>query len=338
MVKKKRKKKVKKKPSQTLFAGGGLTLLIIGGLIGIFYQTLYMLITQNALKEQSLYYMGSRVLQELGMLLVFCAVVLGCFYYRTEKEAFQKGAGFVLLPAALISIPTIIYVSYDRISLLQDQVFTNHTFVTQTLPTLLLSISKVYFFAGALLLGIVFIGLSRRKSAIDWFLTSGAFPACAVLIIFLYTIYDSYFVYVEQGASTDLIMARIVIPGVLRIVSYLVIIGGVLLFAASRLWHRPHLKVWTGRTWVLGGLSGAFYEFIMLGLNAETIREEILRVRQYIMELTPYSTSLYDLPLTTETLREFYVKKMIPLYMNNALWILVFAGITMLGMYFWLKK
>jgi hypothetical protein len=338
MVKTKRKKKVKKKPSQTIFAGGGLTLLITGGLIGIFYQTLYLLISQKALEEQSLYYIYSRVLQELGILLVFCTVVLGCFYYRTEKEAFQKGAGFTLLPGALISMPAILYLTYDRITLLQDQVFTMRTFMLQTLPTLLLSISKIYLFAGALILSIVFIGWFKRKSAIDWFLISGALTAFVVLIIFFYAIYDDYTIYVEQGARTDLIIARAVIPFVLRNISYMAIVGGVLLFAASRLWHQTHLATWTGRTWVIGGFSGAFYEFIMLGLNSETLREEILRVRQYVMELTPYSTSLHDLPLTTTTLREFYVMKMIPVYMNNALWILVFAGITMLGIYFWLKK
>lgn len=338
MVKKKRKKKVKKKPSQNIFAGGGLILLIIGGFFGILYQTLYLLITREALADQSLSFVGARVLQELGFLLVFCALMVGCYYYRIEEELHQKITGFTLIPAAAVSIPAFVYLLYDNISILQDQVFTMRTFLTQTIPILFESMSKIYFFAGAFFLGILFIGILRRKSVADWFLISGSLTGCVVLVIYLYKIIDSYSVYLEQGASSDLIMARVIIPSSTMVLAYLFIIGGTLLFSISRIWKRRNLKPWTGRIWLVGGITGAFHEFIQLAMNSQNIQDEILRVRQYIMELTPYSTSLRDLPLTTLTLREYYVKKMIPLYLDHALWILIFSGLAMVGLYFWMKK
>ena len=338
MVKKKRKEKVKKKLSQNIFGNGGLTLLIFGGVIGIFYQTLYLLITVEALEEQYLYYMGARALQELGILLLFCTLVLGCFYYRSERERFRDIAGYTLIAGTAVTIPAVCYLLYNRVSLLQDQVFTLRTFLIQTLPTLLSSISRIYILAGALFLGIMFIGYLRKKSWSDSFFISGTFTGCAVLVILLYVVYDSYSIFQEQGASRDLIFARAIIPDSLMILSYMLILIGVLLFAVSRLWDRRDVVTWTGRTWLLGGISGAFFKFTQLGMNSEMIHNEILRVRQYIMELTPYSTSLNDLPLTTETLREYYIKKMIPLYMDHALWVVLFSAIAMLGIYFWTKK
>ena len=116
------------------------------------------------------------------------------------------------------------------------------------------------------------------------------------------------------------------------------ILAGTLLLAASHILEKYDMRKWTGRTWLVGGITGAFYKFTSLGIGSQTIHDEILRVRQYIMELTPYSTSLNDLPLTTETLREYYIKKMIPVYMDHALWIMVFSAIALLGIYFWSKK
>ncbi|MBU7031666.1 MAG: hypothetical protein HXS53_03975 [Theionarchaea archaeon] len=338
MVKKKRKEKVKKKLSQNLFANGGLILLIFGGVIGIFYQTLYLLITTEALKEESLYYMGARGLQELGILLLFCTVVLGCFYYRSEKERFRSLAGYTLIIGAAIAIPSLCYLLYDSVSLLQDQTFTLRTFLTQSLPTLLSFISKIYILVGALFLGIVFTGYLKRKSWSNSFIITGALIGCAALGIFLYLVYDSYFILQEQGASRELIIARVIIPDSSMIFSYMFILAGTLLLAASHIWEKYDMRKWTGRTWLVGGITGAFYKFTSLGIGSQTIHDEILRVRQYIMELTPYSTSLNDLPLTTETLREYYIKKMIPVYMDHALWIMVFSAIALLGIYFWSKK
>lgn len=73
-------------------------------------------------------------------------------------------------------------------------------------------------------------------------------------------------------------------------------------------------------------------------MDSRSIRSEITSVRQSIMQLTPYSTSFKDQMLTVETLKEFYVKKMIPLYLEDSLWILVFTGITAIGIYLWLRE
>ncbi|KYK31797.1 MAG: hypothetical protein AYK19_16225 [Theionarchaea archaeon DG-70-1] len=341
--KKKKRKKVEEKPSRNMFAKGGLSLLALGGLLGIFCQTLYFLITvetQTENIEEISYRLFLTLFEELGMLFMFFALVFACFFFLKEKEFFQKYAGSALVTGGVLLIPAVLFSLYDSVSVLKDQTITARAFVITNLPGVMTHVSKVYLFAGALLLGIY---LLNRRNARKWaaaFFLGGCAVGSIALAVSMYSTYDSYIFLLEMyGEPTkDTLISQFLFPDLLRLVSWFLIMIGGLFLSAFYIRDRTTFRKWAGRTWVFGGIAAAFYGFLRLGMESRAVRNEITSVRQSIMELTPYSTSLKDQILTIETLREFYVKKMMPLYLENAWWIAVFAGIAVLGIFWWVRE
>lgn len=335
---------MKEKPSLGMFAKGGLSLLVLGGFFGVFYQALYLLIALEVrigdISTEVPYTLFITIFKELGILFVFAALIFLCFFFLKEKEFFQKHAGSTLIAGSVLSLPAVFYALYDIVTALRDQTVTARNFAVTTFPQLMGNICKVYIFVGAVLLGVY---LWNRRGVRKWaaaFFLGGATAGCITFGASVYTSYDSYiFLMGMYGeASKDVLITQFLFPDLLRVVSWLLIVIGVLLLSAFYVKKKSVFKKWGGRTWVFGGIAAAFYGFIRLGMESRNIHNEITSVRRSIMELTPYSTSLKDLMLTIETLREFYVKKMLPVYMENSLWIAVFAGIAVLGIYLWVRE
>lgn len=339
--KKKKKKKAKEKVSQNMFVKGGLYLLILGGIIAIFYQTLYLLITVESQIEDVSYRLFLRIFQGIGVLLVFFAIVFVSFYFLKENEFFKRHTGSLLIAGAALSVPPVVASLYEIISLLKEgQTLTAQSFLSEIFPRLMDNISRIYIFAGAVFLGIFLWGYRHQRNWAAQFFIGGAAAGCAALVASMYAAIETYNVIIETygDVSKELIISRVVFPELLKSASSLLVITGVLLLSASYLWKRYRFRKWAGRTWVFGGIAGAFYGFINLGLNSQMIQEDITRVRQAVMDLTPYTTYLKEQILTVETLKEFYAKKMIPSYMDNAMWIAVFAAIALFGIYLWTKE
>jgi hypothetical protein len=339
-AKKKRKKKVKEKPSHNMFVKGGLNLLILGGIIGVFYQTLYTLIMVETHIEDVSYTLIINILQELGMLKILLAFIFISFFFLKEKEFFHKHAGTLLIGGAVLSIVAAIFSQYEVVNGLKGQTISLESFAGSTFPQLMIGLSKVYIFVGAAFLGIFFWGHRTARKRASQFFIGGMVTGCAALAALMYSTYEMYnFLITSQGeAARDLIISRAIFPDLLKYTSYVLIAIGILLFSAWYIWNRPVFKKWAGRVLVFGGAGGAFHGFISMSLDSLVIRSDITRVRQSIMDLTPYSTYLKDNILTVETLREFYIKKMIPTYLDSSLWIFIFAAAALFGIYLWTKE
>lgn len=341
MVKAKKKKRVKKKVSQNMFVKGGMTMLIWGGVFGVFYHVLYLLIMVETYAGEVSHTLLWNVLKELGILLLLCGLIFVCYSILKEKERggfFRKNAGSFLISGALLSFPAVFYALYELISTISEP--TTRHFVMSIFPSLMEHFARLYLFAGVVFLGIFFWEYRNKRKWAAELLIGGVIAECVAVVISSYGIYDTYqfFLGTYGEASKDLIISQFLVPGFLNNISILFVIMGILCFSASYLWKVYDFRTWAGRTLTLGGIVGAFHGFIRLGIDSQSIQSEITQVRQSIMNLTPYSTVLEDLPLTVETLREFYVKKMIPLYFEHALWVLVYTGIALAGIYLWTRK
>ena len=338
MVKAKKKKKKKKpEPTRDMFVTGGLNLLFLGGFIGIFYHTLYVLIAVEAHIEESVTLL-SDIFYGLGMLFLFFGIVFVSYTFSKEVDYLKKYTGSFFVAGGILSLLPVVYSQYDKIIGLKEQTIALQSFITLHAPTIMVNLGKLYFFAGAICVGIYLWGRRQQRPWAAAFFIGGAVCACVYLVISVYNSYDTYKMFMEMYAtSRDLIISKFLFPDLLNIISRLLVVIGVLVLSISYL-SKYRLKKWAGRTWVFGGVGGVFHWFLRLSLDSQDIHNEITGVRQSIMQLTPYSTSLKDLPLTIETLREFYVKKMIPLYMEDGLWIIVFAGVALIGVYLWAKE
>ena len=340
MVKaKKKKKRVKEDATHNMFVRGGFDLLLLGGFFAVVFQTLYTLISVETQLEDISYTLFIDIFDNVGLLFLFLCLILVCFYYLKKEELFQKYAGSFLIAGSILSFPAVFYSLYMNISSLKELTVTVQSYVASTLPFLAENLTRLYILAGALLLGITFWGYRNKRQTASKFFMGGAVVGCVFVVLSIYSLYETYKLYMEMYAqSRDIIISQVVFPASLSYASWLLTLLGALFFAASYTEIHVDMRRWAGRALTCGGIAGTFQEFLVLSLDAQAIRSEITSVRQSIMDLTPYSTSFKNLPLTVETLREFYVKKMIPLYMEHALWILVFAGIAAFGIYLWSKK
>lgn len=343
MVKaKKKKKKVKRKISQDMFVKGGLNLLMMGGFIGIFYQVLYMLImveTFTTLEEVS-YTLFIRIFREFGIFFLFLGLIFVCYSILKEKEFFTKHTGTFLASGASLSLVGGVYALYDIISRQAEQVFSSQTFLISVLPVLMSNISRIYLFMGALLLGIAVWGFRTQRKWAAALFVAGAGTGCGVFVLLMYGVYENTTFFLEMYGETnrELIISRFLLPDMLQNISLLLVFAGIVSLSASYIWTAYKLRRWAGRLLLFGGVAGAFHGFIRLGMDSQEVRNEITGVRQSIMNLTPYSTVLRDQMLTVETLREFYIKKVLPLYLEHSLWVIVFTGITAVAIYLWVRE
>lgn len=340
MVKaKKKKKRVKTEPTRDMFVTGGLNMLFLGGFIGIFYHTLYLLISVETHFAEASFVLISDLFYGLGMLCLFFGIVFASYSFLKGTEYLKKYAGSFLVAGAALSFLPVIYSQYDKIMGLREQTIALQSFITLHTPTIMVNFCKLYFFAGAVCAGVYLWGRRQQRSWAAAFFIAGAVCACVNLVISVYNSYDTYKMFLEiyGTASRDLIISQFFFPDLLNIISRLLVVIGVLLLSVFYLW-KYRLRRWTGRIWFFGGAVGVFHWFLRLSIDSQGIRQDITGVRQSIMQLTPYSTSYRNLALTIETLREFYVKKMIPTYMESGLWVVVFAGIALMGIYFWVRE
>lgn len=343
---KKKEKMMKKKGFHDMFLNGGLDLFILGGFIGITYETLYFLITvetqmQKEVEEVS-YAIFRPLLQELGILLLFFGLIFICYFILKEQEFFKKSAGSFFIAGAILTIAAFSYSQYEVVKVLKGASvpeITVKSFVTTTVPAFMDNFSKIYFFVGMVVLGIFLWGHSRERRYAAEFFMGGAVMGCVAIGTLAYGLYENYKMFLEMYAtSRDLIISQFIIPDVLENTAELLVIIGIFLFSASYIWTESNFRKWSGRTLFSGGAVGTFNGFIRLGVASGSIRSEITQVRQSVMDLTPFTTNWKGQALTIETLKEFYVKKMMPVYLEYSLLIVAFAGIVLIGIYLWMRE
>jgi hypothetical protein len=339
MVKTKKRKPLEKKPVTSMFLGGGLDFLILGGFIAIVYHTLYTLIMVEASPEDVSYTLILQVLQAMGMLLLFFGVIVLSYSFLKESKHLRKYGGALLVSGGGLSIPAAVGSSYFYTTALKGQTITVRSYLTQSMPSLMTDFSKVYILVAVLFLGIFFWERRRQRTRAAACFSAGAATWSFALVVAFYNTYDMYETFLEMYGSSnrDLIISQFLVPDLLSNISRLLVVLGLLLLAISYI-QETNFQKWTGRFWTFGGAVGVFHWFLRLNLNSQMIKSELTNVRQSIMQLTPYTTTLKDISLTIETMKEFYVKKLIPTYLEDFMLVAVFAAITAIGVYLWTRK
>jgi hypothetical protein len=120
---------------------------------------------------------------------------------------------------------------------------------------------------------------------------------------------------------------------VLRLLAYVLVILGVLLFAAVHLENAVSLRKWCGFAFFGAGLLGLVQQVLLLSLQSQAMKSELLRLD----ELLPFSTGSLGHDITVTSRLAYYLEKVIPLYMNHLGWLLIFAALVILGISFFLN-
>jgi hypothetical protein len=338
MVKTKKRKPLEKKPATNMFLGGGLDFLILGGFIAVVYHTLYTLIMVEASPEDVSYTLILQVLQAMGMLLLFFGVVVLSYSFLKESKQLRKYGGALLVSGGALSIPAAVASSYFYATALKGQTITVKSYLTLNMPSLMTNFSKVYILVAVLFLGIFFWERRRQRTWAAACFSAGAATWSIALVVAFYNTYDMYETFMEMySSSRDLIISQFLVPDLLSNISRFLVVLGFLLLTISYI-QKTNFQKWAGRFWTFGGAVGVFHWFLRLNLDSQMIKNEMTSVRQSIMQLTPYTTTFKDVSLTIETMKEFYVKKLIPTYLEEFMLVAVFAAITAIGIYLWTRK
>lgn len=120
---------------------------------------------------------------------------------------------------------------------------------------------------------------------------------------------------------------------VLKLLAYALVILGLLLFAAVHLKNAVSLRKWCGFIFFGAGLLGLVQQVLLLSLQSQGMRSELLRLDESI----PFSTESLGHEITVSSTVTYYLEKVVPLYMNHLGWLLVFAALVILGISFFLN-
>jgi hypothetical protein len=120
---------------------------------------------------------------------------------------------------------------------------------------------------------------------------------------------------------------------VLRLSAYALVILGFLLFAAVYLKNAVSLRKWCGFIFFGAGLLGLVQQVLLLSVQSQVMRSELLRLD----ELIPFSTGSLGHDITVTSRLVYYSEKVIPIYMNHLGWLLIFAAFVILGISFFLN-
>ncbi|MBU7014288.1 MAG: hypothetical protein HXS52_10140 [Theionarchaea archaeon] len=118
-----------------------------------------------------------------------------------------------------------------------------------------------------------------------------------------------------------------------RLLAYAAVILGVLLFAVVHLKPVESLRKWCGFTFLAAGILGLMQQVLLLSLQSQVMRTELLRLDERI----PFSTESLGHEITLISTFTYYGEKVLPLYMNHLGWLLIFAALVILGISFFLN-
>lgn len=119
----------------------------------------------------------------------------------------------------------------------------------------------------------------------------------------------------------------------LQRITYALVIVGIFLFLLVHLQNKIQLRKWSGLTLFLGGFIGLIQQFLLLSLNFQVIRRELLRLD----ELLPFTTSVLEKEVHVTSVLDYYTKKVFPVYVGHTGWFLIFLALIILGISFFLN-
>ncbi len=162
-----------------------------------------------------------------------------------------------------------------------------------------------------------------------------------VLVFFGYTICRKAFVLslVVFGISAGILMVNGLpahtddgfLPFLLQRISYALVIAGCVLFSTVY-FGTSSLKKWSGITLFLAGFTGLIQQFLLLSVDSQIIRRELLRLNEL-----PFSTSILGRETDIATGFQYYTQKVFPVYVDHSGWFLIFIAVAILGTSFLLN-
>lgn len=171
------------------------------------------------------------------------------------------------------------------------------------------SITVFLFLISLFFLALVLSGYGYSKGFVGSFVLFGV-AACVYMYMARTTIPDEY-----------------VLQVLLEKISYVLLIVGCVLFSAVHFLNVLSLKRWSGLTLFLAGFTGLIERFLLLSLESQVIRKELLRID----ELIPFSASVWGRDIDITSLLGYYTKRVFPVYSSHIGWFLIFVAVIILG-------
>lgn len=171
------------------------------------------------------------------------------------------------------------------------------------------SITVFLFLISLFFLALVLSGYGYSKGFVGSFVLFGV-AACVYMYMARTTIPDEY-----------------VLQVLLEKISYVLLIVGCVLFSAVHFLNVLSLKRWSGLTLFLAGFTGLIERFLLLSLESQVIRKELLRID----ELIPFSASVWGRDIDIASVLGYYTKRVFPVYSSHIGWFLIFVAVIILG-------
>ncbi|MBU7027456.1 MAG: hypothetical protein HXS48_11020 [Theionarchaea archaeon] len=178
----------------------------------------------------------------------------------------------------------------------------------------LTTVTAVLYCVAVFFLGLTFLGYRYSRRFVESFVLFGV--AALILMIRSAKVQDDYLLQI-----------------LFEKISYALLIVGCILFSAVHFQDRLSLKKWSGLTLFLAGFAGLIQRFLLLSLESQVIRKELLRLE----ELIPFSTSVLGKEIDITSVFDYYTKNVFPVYAGHIGWFLIFVAIIILGVSFFLN-
>ncbi len=235
-----------------------------------------------------------------------------------------KGAGIKVLMAGLLLmvIPLFNVVDFFALgiitsgiagflwcaSLLKNNSLKNH---------LLIKVSCLLFFSAG-----IFLSLGLRYEIL---IAGPVFVSFLFLALFLlgYTFARLFLLFF--GISIIVCMYRVQLS-LLEGILYLFMILGIFLFLYSLFKAKPALKKWSGLVLFLSGIAGLIQRFLFISSDSQVIRKELLQLKDL-----PFTASFLQKQIDITSVTDYYLKKVLPVYVTHAGWFLIFAALIILS-------
>lgn len=143
----------------------------------------------------------------------------------------------------------------------------------------------------------------------------------------------------EYYSRYELLLFFLVISGILGVIlmlqadeililllSYGLIIAGVILFGLVHAYHKESLKKWSGVTLFAGGVLGVLQQILLLSADSQLIKRELVQ-----LENLPFLTTIAGREIEIFSVLDFYTKKVVIIYSEHIGWFLIFIALMVVG-------
>ena len=297
--------------------------LIMGAVILLWYSTFI---------GRQLYYYPYMPFLFLGLVLLFRNNLGEWIHVKYNEVVGFKGKGIGILIAGL----SVFIIAYSGVFVITEEVY--------GLGVILGAVALILLF-----LSITKDNLQLKKSSaftfafagIVLFITAGQ-PDYLILMLTLVfmgiTLVLLALILLEYYSRYELFLFSLVISGILKVIlmfqdeililllSYELIIAGVVLFVVVHAYHKESFKKWSGIALFAGGVLGVLQQVLLLSSDSQLIKRELVH-----LESLPFLTEISGKEIEISRVLDFYTKKVFIIYSEHICWFLIFIALMVVG-------